>query len=141
MENRLFQDVAPDKREQYLKDNALRILPVHTYSRELEAGEIHERQDELSQTLIKIDREDQKLKEAREAYNAIVKPLKEVMKKTLQEVRTRSEEITTPVYIIENDHEPGYCGVYSPDGTKINERPMLPEERQYNITEQLRKIN
>jgi len=140
MENRLFQDVPPDKREQYLKDNALRVVPIYTYTRELEQGEISDRQDQLSQILIKKDQQDQILKEAREAYNAIVKPLNVQLSQTLQEVRTRSEEVTGSVYVIENDNEKGYCGVYTPEGVKVVERALLPEERQYDITEQLRKV-
>lgn len=132
MDRQIFKDVSPAERLQLLRDNAYKIEPKFYYTRPLEEGEIQERQDSLSQSMIEIDREDQKLKEAKEAYNSVVKPIKEQMKTDLQEIRTRSEEVVGEVFMIK-DLEEGKLGYYSAEGELLQERFLAPEERQHSI--------
>lgn len=132
MEQRIFQDVPLEDREQYLRDNAFKVDPKYTYTRELEEGELQELNNDLSQSLIAIDREDQNLKEAKEAYNAVVKPLKEQIKGSLQCIRTRSEEVTGQVYLIKDEHAQR-MGIYSKEGVLLFDRSLLPDERQFSI--------
>ena len=142
MEQRILQDSPPDERRKLLAANAYKVDPKYTYTRELEEGELRERQNGLSQNLIKIDRADQVLKEAKESYNAVVKPLREENKMALTEIRTRSEEITGDVYLMKDEHT-GQMGIYSPEGILLMQRGLLPEERQFSIIDnsELRKIN
>ena len=75
MSKHLFQDIPVAERLRYLQDNAYRVEPKYSYLRELDENEIRERQDQLSQNLIAMDRADQVLKEAKEVFNAETKPL------------------------------------------------------------------
>jgi flagellar hook-basal body complex protein FliE len=134
MKKALFQDVPPNERAQYLRDNAYKVDPSYRYTRELEEGELQERKDQLSQNMIAIDKAEQVLKEAREAYNAVVKPLKEQNKASLQEIRTRSEEVCGEVYLMK-DPVNERMTFYSPEGMQLFERSLLPEERQFSIVE------
>ena len=140
MEKQLMPNASPRERLEILQANAFRMQEGFSYVRELEQSEIEERQNMLSQSLIKIDAEDEILANAREAHKAVVNPLKQGMKQTLREIKTRSEEVIGTVYML-RDEESQRVGIYSPDGLLISERGLLPEERQYSITEQLRKIN
>lgn len=141
MDQRIFQDVPIEDREQYLRDNAFKVDPKYTYTRELEEGELQELNNELSQSLIAIDREDQSFKEAKEAYNAVVKPIKEQIKGSLQCIRTRSEEVTGQVYLIKDEHSQR-MGIYSKEGVLLFDRSLLPDERQFSIIDNtFRKAN
>jgi len=135
MDAQLFKTMPPGERARYLKANAIRVLPTYTYSRELDPAEMDIRKDMLSQNTINIDRADQALAKAREEYNAVAKPIKQDNKKLLQEIRTRAEEITGEVYVIPDDENRHNVGVYTPEGTLISTRGILPEERQYGIEE------
>lgn len=134
MDSKILQDLPPEERVQYLRDNAFKVDPKYTYTRELEEGEIHERQNDMSQHLIEIDRQDQTLKEHKEAYNSVVKPLRENIKCKLQEIRTRSEEVTDEVFLIKDEHTQR-MGIYSKEGVLLFERALMPDEKQYSIVD------
>ncbi len=135
MEKQLFKDVAPGERQKYLRDNAFVVKDKYTYTRELDPAEMDERKDNLSQNYINIDRADQELNKAKEIHKAIASPLKQDNAALLKEIRTRSEEITGPVYLMRDDDNAENVGIYSPEGTLIMVRGILPEERQYGIQE------
>lgn len=138
MDRQLFANLPPHERVQVLRDNAYKVDPVYTYTRELEEGELQERKDQLSQNMISIDKADQVKKEAMENYKAAVNPLKEQNKQYLQEIRTRAEEVTGEVYMIRDEAE-GQMGFYSPEGILLFQRSLLPEERQFSIVDNFRK--
>jgi hypothetical protein len=115
------------------------VDPKYSYSRELEPAELDARKERLAQNMIKIDKADQVLKEAKQVFTAEAKPMQEANKILLYEIRTRSEEITGEVYLIKDEHEER-MGIYSPEGILIMERGLLPEERQYNITDNVFNI-
>lgn len=135
MEQRILQDLPVDERQRTLHENAFKVETKYTYTRELEEGELQELQNNLSQNLIEVDKADQELKAAKEAYNAVVKPIKEQIKGSLQCIRTRSEEITGEVYLIKDEHEQR-MGIYSKEGKLLFDRSLLPEEKQYSIIDQ-----
>lgn len=80
MEKQILENIDHDDRVRQLRDSADKVEQF-TYSRELEIGEVQELQSGLSQGLIKIDQEDQKLKIAKEAYKSVVKPVKEEIRR------------------------------------------------------------
>lgn len=135
MEQRILQDYPVDERQRILMQNAFKVESKYTYTRELEEGEVQELQNNLSQNLIEVDKADQVLKAAKEAYNAVVKPIKEQIKGSLQCIRTRSEELTGEVYLMKDDHEQR-MGIYSKEGKLLFDRSLLPEEKQYSIIDQ-----
>lgn len=137
MENQILKDVNPQERIETLKANSFAVEKF-TFSRELDQGEVQELQGGLSQKLIKVDQEDQKLKIAKEAYKSVVKPIKEEIKGSLQKIRSQMEEVTEEVYLMK-DYEENKVGFYSKDGKLVFERNMKEEEKQYSINEHLRK--
>jgi hypothetical protein len=135
MEQRILQNLPIEERQRTLHENAFKVETKYTYTRELEEGEVQDLQNNLSQNLIEVDKADQVLKAAKEAYNAVVKPIKEQIKGSLQCIRTRSEELTGEVYLIKDEHEQR-MGIYSKEGKLLFDRSLLPEEKQYSIIDQ-----
>lgn len=88
--------------------------------------------------MITIDKEDQKLKMAKEVYKAAVKPVKQEMASNLQKIRTQIEEVTGEVFLLK-DIEENKMGYYSQEGKLVFERTLKTEEMQFSITDHLRK--
>lgn len=132
----LSGETAIDRLEQ-LKNSAEKVESF-SYPRELSTGEIQELQSHLSQDMITVDQEEQKLKVAKEIFKAATKPVKQTIAKNLQMIRTQVEEVTEDVYLLK-DIEESKMGYYSKEGKLVFERNLRPEEQQYSITDHLRK--
>jgi uncharacterized protein YPO0396 len=139
MEKQILINVPQEERIVSLRDSADKV-ETFTFSRELEIGEVQELQGELSQCMIRIDQEEQKLKMAREAFKSVVKPMRERIKGNLQKVRTQMEEVTEEVYLLK-DLQEMKMGYYSKEGKLVFERGLRPDEMQFSIQEHLRKAN
>lgn len=137
MEKQILQNEPVESRLNYLRSSADKIEKF-TFARELEQGEVQELQKDLSQSMIMIDKEDQKLKLAKEEFKAVVKPEKQKMAKTLNMIRTQVEEVTEEVYLMK-DVEENKMGYYSKEGKLVFERNLRAEEMQFSIQEHLRK--
>lgn len=137
MEKQILQSTPPEERIMQLRDSADKIQEF-SYSRELGIGEVQELQSSLSQDLIAVDCEDQKLKMAKEVYKASTKPVKEEIKSKLQKIRSGVEEVKEDVYLLK-DVEENKMGYYSKDGNLVFERALRPDEQQFSINEHLRK--
>lgn len=137
MEKQILKDSSPGERVELLKSNAYAIEKF-TYSRELDLGEVQELQSDLSQQMITVDKEDQKLKIEKERYKSIVKPVKQRIAVNLQMIRTQLEEVTDEVFLMK-DIEENKMGYYSKDGKLVFERSLKADEMQFSITEHLRK--
>jgi len=133
MEKQILQNFSSDERIETLKANAVKTEKF-TYARELEQGEIQELQSDLSQSMITVDQEDQKLKVHKEAYKAVVKPIKQQIAAGLQKIRTGMEEINDDVFLMK-DLEENKMGYYSKEGKLVFERNLKPEEMQYSIND------
>lgn len=137
MQKQILQGESPEERIRSLKENADKI-EMFSYPRELSIGEIQEFQSSLSQDLIAVDREDQKLKVAKENHKAATKPVKQEIASKLQMIRTQVEEVKEDVYLLK-DVEENKMGYYSKEGNLVFERSLLPDEMQFSITDHLRK--
>lgn len=137
MEKQILKNETQEGRLSYLRGSADKIEKF-TFARELEQGEVQELQKDLSQSMILIDKEDQKLKLAKEEFKAVVKPEKQKMAKTLTMIRTQVEEVTEDVYLMK-DVEENKMGYYSKEGKLVFERNLRAEEMQFSIQEHLRK--
>lgn len=137
MEKLILQGEAPEERIRQLKDSADKVESF-TYPRELGLGEIQELQSHLSQDMITVDREDQKLKVAKEVYKAATKPLKEEIKSKLQLIRSQVEEVKEDVFLLK-DIDANKMGYYNKMGVLVFERALRPDEMQFSITDHLRK--
>lgn len=137
MEKQILKNESPGDRLEQLKNSAEKV-ELFSFPRELSTGEIQDLQSHLSQDMITIDQEEQKLKIAREIYKASTKPIKQVIAKNLQMIRTQVEEVTEAVYLLK-DIEEGKMGYYSKEGNLVFERNLRPDEQQYSIQDHLRK--
>lgn len=137
MEKQILQSSPPAERLEMLKANAYGVEKF-TYSRELDLGEVQELQSDLSQQMITVDKEDQKLKIVKEQYKSVVKPVKQKIAMNLQMIRTQLEEVTDEVFLMK-DVEENKMGYYSKDGKLVFERNLKADEMQFSITEHLRK--
>jgi translation initiation factor 2 beta subunit (eIF-2beta)/eIF-5 len=133
MEKTILQNVSPDERIEMLKANAVKTEKF-SYARELEQSEIQELQNELSQQMIAVDQEDQKLKVHKEAYKSVVKPIKTAIGANLQKIRTGVEEVNDDVFLMKDLAEEK-MGYYSKEGKLVFERKLKPEELQYSIND------
>jgi hypothetical protein len=139
MEKQILKNETPSDRLDQLKNSADRVESF-SYPRELANGEIQELQSLLSQDMIVVDKEDQKLKVAKEIFKAATKPVKQNIAKNLQMIRSQVEEVTEDVYLLK-DIEEGKMGYYSKEGKLVFERNLSPNEQQYSIQDHLRKAN
>ncbi|MHC0441586.1 hypothetical protein [Flavobacterium sp. 3-210] len=137
MEKQILQGVTPEERIQQLRDSADRVEEF-SYPRELGIGEIQDLQSSLSQDMITVDREDQKLKVAKEVYKSATKPIKQDIASKLQKIRSQVEEVKENVYLLK-DVEENKMGYYSKEGNLVFERALRPDEQQFSINEHLRK--
>jgi hypothetical protein len=133
MEKQILVGVDPSERLQQLIDVADKVEKFN-YPRELSQGELEELKNELAQNHITIDNQDQVLKSQKEAYNASVKPLRELNKDILRKVKTGVEDVIENVYLLK-DLEEEKMGYYSKDGKLVFERSLKPEEKQYTISD------
>jgi hypothetical protein len=139
MEKQILKHESQGERLEQLKNSADKVESF-SYPRELSIGEIQELQSNLSQDMIFVDKEDQKMKVARESFKAATKPITQTIAKNLQMIRTQVEEVTEDVFLLK-DIEESKMGYYSKDGNLVFERNLRPEEMQYSITDHLRKTN
>jgi len=139
MQKQILQSESPGDRLEQLKNSADKIENF-SYPRELSNGEIQELQNNLSQDMIFVDKQDQELKVAKEIFKSATKPVKQQIAKNLQLIRSQVEEVNEEVYLLK-DIEEGKMGYYSKDGNLVFERNLRPDEMQYSIQEHLRKAN
>jgi len=137
MEKKILQNESPADRLEQLKSVAEK-LEDFSYPRELTVGEIQELQSGLSQDMITVDRAEQELKIAKEVFKSEVKPIKQQIAKNLQMIRTQVEEVKEKVFLLK-DLKEEKMGYYSKDGILVFERERRPDEKQYSITDHLRK--
>jgi len=137
MEKQILKSESAIERLEQLKNSAEKV-ELFSFPRELSTGEIQELQSNLSQDMITVDQQEQKLKVAKEIFKAATKPVKQTIAKNLQMIRTQVEEVTEEVYLLKDITE-GKMGYYSKDGNLVFERNLRPEEQQYSINEHLRK--
>lgn len=139
MEARLFEGYSPKERQEMLHANASAI-EKKTYSRPLDQAEIAKLQTKFAQKAIDLDIAETALKAERENFKLIAKPIKQEMSTLMQGIRSGSEEITEDVYLVA-DMSDKMMGYYNKDGVLISSRPLMQNEYQYSISEELKKVN
>lgn len=137
MEKKILQGESQSERLEQLMASADK-KEIFSYPRELSNGELQELQSRLSQDMIAVDQEEQKLKVAKEIFKAATKPVKQQIARNLQMIRSQVEEVTEDVFLMKDIVE-GKMGYYSKEGILVFERNLRPEEQQYSIQDHLRK--
>ena len=133
----MFADEPVEKREQLLRDNCDQIVE-RSYTRKFEQHEVNARREELENVSIQVAELEDKLAEIKADYKGRIKPLLERRGLILDELKARGEYVKGDCYKFV-DAEEGKTAFYSPEGYKLEERPIHPEERQRTIMQVLRK--
>lgn len=136
MQDVLFPDMPVSEREQHLRDNADQIVE-RSYTRKFEQEEINKRRAELANVSIQIRELEDELANVRTNIKGQIKPLKEQFAKILDELKAGGEWVKRDCFKF-IDFEEGRTGIYSPDGYKLEERKMTPDERQRTMFQQMR---
>lgn len=95
---------------------------------------------ELVNVSIQMQELEQELAEHRATIKGKIKPLSERYGKILDELKSGGEWIKGDCYKFVDDEEK-MVGIYSPEGYKLEERPVTQEERQRNVFRVVRDGN
>ena len=139
MKDVMLSETPIEQREQIMKDSCDQILE-RSYTRKFDQAEINEKRSELANVSIQMQELEQELAEHRATIKGKIKPLSERRGKILDELKSGGEWIKGDCYKFVDDEE-GMVGIYSPEGYKLEERPMTQEERQCNVFRALRDGN
>lgn len=139
MKDVMLSETPIEQREQIMKDSCDQILE-RSYTRKFDQAEINEKRSELANVSIQMQELEQELAEYRATIKGKIKPLSERRGKILDELKSGGEWIKGDCYKFV-DNEEGMVGIYSPEGYKLEERPMTQEERQRNVFRALRDGN
>lgn len=139
MEKQFLQGVPKKERIQTLKDNAER-MESFIYHKPLSEAELTHLKDESAQHHIELEKLEEAKKDFMDGHKATVNPIKTEVKGKLQKIRTRHEEVQEDVYLLA-DQDEGMMGYYNADGMLVNQRTLLPDERQFRIVDETTGTN
>lgn len=126
-----------EEREQILRDSCDQILE-RSYTRKFNYDQMDLKRTEIANVLIQINELEEELSQIREDYKGRIKPLQERLGMIRDEIKAGGEWVKTDCYRF-TDPETGYTAIYSPEGYKLEERKMTPEERQRTVFQTIRK--
>lgn len=136
MQDLMFPDLPAEQREVLLRDNADQIVE-RSYTRLFDQLQVNERRAELANVSIQINELEDELAQARADIKGRIKPLLERHNRILDELKANGEWVKTDCYKFV-DADEGKAAIYSPEGYKLEERPITPEERQRTVFSHLR---
>lgn len=136
MKDVMLSETPVEQREQILRDSCDQILE-RSYTRKFDQAEINEKRADLANVSIQMQELDQELAEYRATIKGKIKPLAERYGKILEELKTGGEWIKGDCYKFVDEDEK-MVGIYSPEGYKLEERPMTQEERRRTIMSVIR---
>lgn len=134
----MFAEEPVESREQILRDNCDQIVE-RSYTRKFEQHEVNERREELEQVSIKVQELEEELAQMRADIKGRIKPLLERRSRLLDELKARGEWVKGDCFKFV-DVEEGKTAFYSPEGYKLEERPITPEERNRTVFQAVRSI-
>ncbi len=139
MKDVMLSETPVEQREQILRDSCDQILE-RSYTRKFDQAEINEKRADLANVSIQMQELEQELAEYRATIKWKIKPLSERYGKILEELKTGGELIKGDCYKFVDEDEK-MVGIYSPEGYKLEERPMTQEERQRTIMSVIRGVS
>jgi len=114
-----------------LPDNADSSHEDH-YSQTLTTDEVVVSKDHLAKVSIDVQRMEAEEKDRKKEFKSVVDPIKEEKEKLITEIKTSTRVKFGRIYLI-SDHQENMMGFYSEEGNLLNERPLLPEEKQLKM--------
>lgn len=107
------------------------------YMKPLSREELEIKREELAQAAMQKALLDEQLTEYKKTHKASLEPHVKAFTERLKEIKNKSVQVTGMAYKIP-DYDNQAIHILGEDGTVINTRPMLPEERQFTIQSQLK---
>lgn len=133
MQNLIFQDIdSTVERIRMLESIAFDITESYNYLRTLSEDEIADEQTVFSEEHLALERIETRKRELMEEINAEIKVHRLRAQKALEKIRTRREDVTETVYIIQ-DFDSRQIGIYNNRGELIHERNMRANEMQHKM--------
>jgi hypothetical protein len=136
MEKQIYQDVVPEEREATLRQNAYEVKHSFPYRR-------HFSEDEVAEFNKDFVKDSVKLNNLASEYSAEISRMKKELKeketllmRTLNIIDRGYEDTEGTVYLFD-DQEKGRMYVYDEKGELVDDRMLLPGERQLSI---MRKV-
>jgi hypothetical protein len=109
-----------------------------TFQKPLTPEQIDFEKERLSQAMIKLNAETERLDNFKQEIKAIVKPLELIRNESLEKIKNKAVQISGSVFLVD-DQEAGMMGTYDDEGILIQSRRLLPEERQLHINSKFNK--
>jgi hypothetical protein len=132
-----LKNMSPEDRKDFFESYSVE-QKEQTYMRPLKKDELDIKHEELSQAAMKRAILEEELAEYKKDHKAMIDPVIKEFKNRLTEIKQRAVEVNGLAHKIP-DYDNQMIHYIAIDGTVINSRPMLPEERQYTISHQITK--
>lgn len=130
-------NVPLDKRPQFLHDNCDK-MEMKKYNKQFSSQELSDKRLQLETVSINISDLKQQKKDYDDAYKIEMKPLEEIHKKIVQELKDRTVQVEENCYAF-IDEESKMIGYYNGEGLLINSRPLTVDELQKTVHMEVRK--
>lgn len=135
-----FTTRTPSEKERYLEASADKVIRDETIRLPLSDEKKESLRFRLEKASIKLTDAVDEYDEVKKYHRDVIKDLKDNLAEILAQLRTGVEQIQGNKYEI-RDYDSGRVTVFAADGTEIESRPMLPEERQSTINSSMRKVD
>ena len=132
MQRELGKDIKQGaERIEFLDSNCDKV-EERGYMKPFTPEQLNEMKDTLASITIEINDIEEEKKEAMQAFNDRLKPLREELKELLVGIKNKAEFVTEKCYKF-IDQEERMVGFYNEDGTLIDSRPAYANELQGTI--------
>lgn len=137
MQEVMLSDLPVHERENVLRDSCDQIVERH-YTKKFTQAQKNESREELADLSIQLNELNNKLKELRAEYKAMMKPISERLNLVLDELKAGGEFVKGECFkFIDNDE--GKVGFYTPEGHLLEERDLRPDEKQRSVFQTMRR--
>lgn len=127
------------EKKRYLEANADRVREGRTVPRPLDDGEKARLRFDLQNVSIELSNIQKEYKEVQKEFREKINDMKESVESILSQLKQGFEEVTGTTYEI-RDYEGERVYEILEDGTQVDNRPMLPDERQSTVQSEMRKV-
>lgn len=115
-----------EERKNFLVDNADSVVEMD-YHKSFEADELARKKTELSEACIRINDLEEDLKDYREDINFKLKPLKDIRKELLEDIKSKGKMVHEKCYCFIEKEDKMAC-FYNAEGILVSSRPATREE-------------
>lgn len=147
MSNKHTHPVLPDdwdvrsdmEKRNYLSANADKIRKEDNVRRPLSDEEIETLRYKLEQVSIDLKDEQEEYDEVKSDYRERINDMKDTLNEIVEALEKGFEKVVGDVYEV-RDHENERVYSFMGDGTEVDNRKMLPDERQQTLQGGMRKV-